>query len=407
MIKGIESFVYVLIAGLGIFLIVSLTSISIDGFISSKTENDKEYLLNEGSIKTTIKNNKIYYFDKFLYKDLGNIETNKRKIFIGDVNVGKNLQYGIVKKEPLFEVYNGLFGRSSKEIFFETNEGKKVRISFIVNRTNRYGNLIVLFNGKEIFNNVTQEGERILIDVEDNVKDKNTIIIKASSSLPKIWAPTKYEILDLIVEVLDYKDNKGYIEFELLPEEYKGLNKVELRFNVIDTNNYKPLYFVVNGKQVFYDMFESSAQPHVVWLYRKDNLKAGINVLKLFTDTNSYYKIKNFEIIIDSVGNYKTSRASNTFVISQEEYEFIDKNKDILEGIVEIKTNNILLDKGIVVYINGARYVLNNLRKYDINLLTFDISLLKSGRNEIIIETEGMYDIEYIKIGIRKVSDQT
>ncbi len=400
--KGTESFFYVLLAGLGIFILIAIISLSIDYVEVEHPEEEIPYLLNKKGIADTIKENKIYYFDKFLFKSLGNVEENKRTIYIGDKNIGNVLAYGVVREKPKIEIYNGLFGKKNEIIYFSTYNAKKVRISFVVNRTNRYGRLILKFNGKEIFRNLTYEGERILVEIEKGIKNKNVLEIMCESSLPKIWAPTKYEITNLRIEALDYISKDAYIEFEILPEEYQGLRYVEIKFNVLDTNEYAPLSFIVNGKKVFEDVFDAGAEPYRVWLYRKDNLKPGINVLRMETYNSSYYDLLNVEINIYYIGNAHVYVDESNFNINPDDYEFIEKNKDILEGVIEINTRSINLDKGIVFYINGARYTISNLRSYASNYLTFDVDLLRKGVNYLRWETQGNYEIKDIKIGVRK-----
>lgn len=403
--KGIESFFYIMAGGLGIFLVVALLAYFEENNFSLYYANDGSNnvdILNLADIKTTISQNATYYLDKYVFGSIGTATTSTRIITLNRIDIGKKLAYKSLKTERNFVIKNGLFEKSFKEISFDLTQPLTLKISFKVNQTNRYGRLIIKINGIEIFRNYTYPGQRIsfIIDKE-HLSTNNLLVITAESSLPRLWAPTAYEITDFKIEALDYTSHEGYVEFELYPEEYEGLSKLEFRFIVTNSNEAGNLQFYMNGKKVYEDIFEPSAEPYSVWFYRKDNLHIGYNVLRLVAESNAEYFLDNNEIRIYYMGNAKTTSYSKNLIIDDDTWQFIRRNKDILQGVVEIKTGSVSFDKGLEVIINGAKYDLAHLEPYSRNYIFFDIDMLKKGENIITFRTKSYVDIDYIKVGIR------
>lgn len=404
--KGVESFFYIMAGGLGIFLVIALLAYleeSASSFISSNSlSEEKVDILNLADIKTTISQNATYYLDKYVFGSIGSATTSTRTITLNKIYVGKKLAYKSLRTESNFVVKNGLFEKSFKEISFDLTQPLTLKVSFKVNNTNKYGRLIIKINGKEIFRNYTYSGQKISFIIDrDYLSTHNLLLIEAENSLPKLWAPTAYEITNFKIEALDYASHEGYVEFELYPEEYQGLSKLEFKFVVADSNEAGDLEFYMNGKKVYAEVFEPSAEPYLLWFYRKDNLKIGYNVLRLVAEDNAEYVLDNTEIKIYYMGNAKTTSYSKTLRIEDSIWKFIRRNKDIIQGVVEIKTGSVSFDKGMDVIINGALYHLEHLEPYSRNYVFFDIDLLKKGENTITFRTRSYMDLDYIKIGIR------
>jgi hypothetical protein len=191
------------------------------------------------------------------------------------------------------EVSNGVFSKSDKTTGFQvsnlddTSEGL---IKLKIWNTNHYGNLIILVNGKEVYREYANVGERLISFDKSILKDDNVLEVKAESSGWMIWAPTVY-IFDADVSI-DYAGRKMQtFTFDLNNLEITNVNVGRILIFGTRTGDGN-LNVRINGIQAF------SGYTTVYSDFPTDILRVGNNTVELATEPNTSYEISSAQIIL-------------------------------------------------------------------------------------------------------------
>ena len=152
-----------------------------------------------------------------------------------------------------FEVSRGYF--SGKEANFVAEISEKdlsvltgAKISIHVDETNDYGNLIVSFNNKEVFNDKVNPGLKEIPLPTELVKESNTVRIKAGLPGLRFWANTVYRIqtAKLIVELKGIYTKE--IPFSLSKDEVANFQYFHLTFRSNYTEIPPQLIITINDQ---------------------------------------------------------------------------------------------------------------------------------------------------------------
>ena len=169
----------------------------------------------------------------------------------GSFGVGLPQQHEL-KTVPKMEITAALFGGSSEE--FSINVPSHVmewlkggEISFTVDETNQYGNLVVIWNGDAVHNKKTARG-RYTIDLDTSqIKVDNTLQVAAQGPGMLFWAATAYNIKDFEVNA-DYGPAK-FLDFEVSQDELESLDRFDLSWTTASSSGI--LIAKVNGEEIF------------------------------------------------------------------------------------------------------------------------------------------------------------
>ena len=390
-----EDYTKVLAVGIGLFIVFLILAYALNYSVSY---NPQEEVEEYKSFQDIINEKGYYYLKTFSIGELGSYKESSRTLSLGRKEIGYNLKYKVIKQDNVVLVKNGIFEREDKEYVFRTENAKKIRLSFTVNRTNRYGKLIVVFNDRIVFRNYTYPGEEVNIEILEDIKGENKIRISCESSGAKIWAPTAYELKDVKVEALDYENSEINVDLYLEPEEYEGLKEVDVMFNVINRDGSGKLKVYVNKKLASENYYNPSADLRTIALY-KYLLKPGMNTITLSTDPDTTYDLDNLNIKVIYLTTSIISYNSLSFKLAPSTYRYIKEEN--VSAFLEFDVSQALVDKGIDVKINGHSYSLSSLAEGE-NILEINKEDLQSGINVVELSTKGYYNIPRIKVGIRR-----
>lgn len=294
------------------------------------------------------------------------------------------------------EVATSLIGMEKREYTIGVQEEilpevREVKISFDVDETNLYGNLVIKWNGKEVFNKKASVGHYSLVMEKDVVKTANSLEIYAEGPGLLFWASSIYALKDFRVNQVSGLA-KIYV-FSLSSGERNNFDKGEISFELGKRSPGNKLLIEVNGITVFFK--EPSLAEKVSFTYDDvppDILKAGNNNLVFSTETGSF-NIMNAKLSIYSLTNIQVRKRS------------FDMDSDMLEefgiGILEIRVGKIVKDGDFQVKINSQELAGPALNE-GLNSIIFGKDLLQEGRNDIEFSGTGAFDIPQVRIGFEK-----
>lgn len=166
------------------------------------------------------------------------IPLESRPIFLGDVEVKYSKGSETITSKENLEVTKGTFSES-KEAFSISFPAEKLAITtsaylelFVVD-TNKKGNLIVEFNGQELYNRKTDAG-KIVIPLDKSLLNTTSIVnIRTTSpSAFQFWSKAFYKIekFNLVTSFRDISERER--EFELGQNEVQSFHHFQLQARV-------------------------------------------------------------------------------------------------------------------------------------------------------------------------------
>jgi len=198
----------------------------------------------------------------------GNTTTSWRVIKINDgqeFKVGPR-SYLLLKK---VDTRSGLlFGDSENKLSFEIDRDLltdlgDVTLTFRVDNTNEYGNLIIKLNGKVVFEETVISGATPKVDITPELlREENIIEVSAASSGWRIWAPTVYQLSDLKLNVELAKDQFPTFTFDVKSTEAEKFMQGRIKYRV--EKRIGNLTITLNDVQIY------NAQPREHYIYTQD-----------------------------------------------------------------------------------------------------------------------------------------
>jgi hypothetical protein len=311
----------------------------------------------------------------------------------GSFGVGLPQDYN-VKSVPKLEISAGLFGSTSEEFAVEVPQHvlewlKGGEIEFTVVDTNQYGNLIITWNGAEVYNKKAGKGKETVSLDSSQIKASNTMIISAQGPGLVFWAATVYELSNFNVNA-EYGPAK-FLDFEVSQDELESLDRFNLDWFTASKRG--TLVIKVNGDEIF------SGVPE-----RTDSVE--------FTDTSlptaSIVPGKNRLAFMAANGSYELQDVRmRTYVsksqrIMRERFELTTVQVDSLKakgGVVRIYVEDIEREGNLRVSLNeqsagSAEAALGW------NRIVFDGNLVDVDTNWLEISGTGTFDVGDVSVEI-------
>lgn len=311
---------------------------------------------------------------------------------IGSFTAGEP-QIENMKSVADLRVATSLIGMERGEYIIGVEEGvlpevREARISFDVDETNLYGNLVIKWNGKEVFRKGASPGHYSLTIEKEAVKAANRLEIYAEGPGALFWASTLYAIKDFRVNKVS-----GLAKiwpFSLGSGELQVFDRGEISFELGERGPGK-LLIKVNGITVYNK--EPKLEEKVGFTYADvPFLKAGNNLL-VFSAENGSFRIVDAELGIYSLTNTQVRKRG------------FEMDSDMLEdfgmGVLEFRVGRIVKDGGLEIKINGEYIEVGEIRG-GINRITFGKDMLKEGNNDVEFSGTGAFDITEVTIGFEK-----
>jgi hypothetical protein len=169
----------------------------------------------------------------------------------GDFGVGVP-QDEELKSAPRMEITAGIFGGASESFTITVPDYieewvKGGEITFTVEDTNKYGNLVIRWNGDELYNGKAYEGDHEVEISPSKVKKENTLDVLAGGPGLMFWAATVYSIKDFKVNA-KYGPAK-FVDLAVSQDELETLDRFELLWYTKSRRG--NLSVKINGEEIY------------------------------------------------------------------------------------------------------------------------------------------------------------
>lgn len=169
-------------------------------------------------------------------------------------------------------------------------------ISILIEQTNSAGNLIVIFNGKEMFNRRVGAGEVFIPLSKDDFKRTNVLEIKSGNPGLRFWLASVYAIRTVTVNAeFEGKESKE-ISFALDENEIKNFRFGRVMFDLKRSEPKNDLVIRINDQQVFRGVV---SQNSFMFDFESGTpLNVGDNKISFSAEKNSMYDIDDLTLLI-------------------------------------------------------------------------------------------------------------
>ncbi len=312
-----------------------------------------------------------------------------RSIDLGSFSVGETQKESLLSF-PQLELSANVLGSDGRryvvnvpEWFESTKRG--VRLKFYVQDTNKYGRLVVKWNGKVFFSDFADRGNYNIFINSSYVKSSNTLEMYAEGPGALFWASTVY-ILKSVELNLEYGPER-IIAFQMVPDEISAFDRASLSFWADGEGT---LEIKVNGVTAYRGSPKGASE--VEFSYLDVPLNSGNNILT-FIDREGVYSIQGAALRIFLLDN--RSVILRRFNLTEEEFGLLEKGW--MKGEVEYNVESVERKGQVTVKLNGN--VLGSLSpETGWNSAGFGAEQAQMGENDIEITSTGGYSIPEIKV---------
>jgi hypothetical protein len=330
--------------------------------------------------------------------DLGNVGVSQnevtRAIKFGSFTLGQT-QSETLKEMASLGVSQGYFGSDAKKFEINVDQNvlnniKDVKISFDMGETNLYGNLIVKWNDKVVFDKMANLNRYDVYVQPGDVKDANTLEIAASPPGLYFWASTYYALQNFAV-VAEYGPEK-FMSFKIYPSEIESWSKGVLKFYTTSGQT-GTMRVKLNGV----DIYSSTNPEHVVtkeFQYSDlgNMLKIGDNVLSFKSDSVMELDDVEFDVVL-SAGSTANER---DITVTTDQLNLLKGNG---KGVIEFNVDNTYKQGVLSIKINTNQLNVQTVRSGK-NTVEFTSSDVFEGANTIAFSGTGSWDINGVKVGV-------
>jgi hypothetical protein len=189
-----------------------------------------------------------------------------------------------------FFIKNSAFQKRTKEVsfFVDKSNTQQLLLSFNVHRSS--GNIIIHFNGEEIFNGELNPGSPVPIQLPQRlVKNENILHFSASTPGFAFWRVNQYDIRNLRItaDVTDRTNTANTQKIFIAGSDHEHINTAVLSFFPdCSIQNVETLYIKVNNQELFRGIPDCGLVNHIS--LGKPYLLEGENTFTFQTDKGSY-----------------------------------------------------------------------------------------------------------------------
>ena len=337
------------------------------------------------------------------YREIASFELGK--VGLSESEVSRTAKFGsftlgqtqsdTLKEMASVGVTQGYFGSDPKKFDISVDQNvlnniKDVKISFSIGETNLYGNLIIKWNDKIVFDKLANLNRYDVVIEPGDVRESNTLEIAAANPGLYFWAATLYDLESFKVAA-EYGPEK-FVAFKVYPNEIEAWNKGVLRFYTT-SGQAGEIRVKLNGQEIYV----SSNPEHLVeedYDYSDigNAIKIGDNILS-FKATNVYeLDDVEFEIRLSSGAAVK----ERDFNVTSADLSALSGND---KGRIEFNVDNVYRQGVLNIKINDNQLSVQTVREGK-NTINFDDSDVLQGANTISFSGTGSWDISNVKVGI-------
>ncbi len=310
----------------------------------------------------------------------------------GDFGVGVP-QDEEMMSAPRMEISAGVFGGQGETFTVTVPDYveewlKGGTITFTVDESNEYGNLIVRWNGAEVYKGKPR-GEREIELLPSQVKKDNTLEIVAEGPGLMFWAATVYEIKDLVVNAR-YGPAK-FLDFEVSQDELQTLDHFELAWYTVSRRG--NLSVSINGEEIYMGYPDRDMSLTFTDNTLKSSIiKPGNNRIMLSAINGSFE-------LSDVIANTYVSRAQR---VIKERVDISDEQLKMLQargGVLRLYVKSVEREGRITLSIN-EQTAGSGEGQAGWNALKLNTDLLIAGANWLEISSTGGFDISEAKVEV-------
>ncbi|HDD46460.1 MAG TPA: hypothetical protein ENG42_03210 [Candidatus Aenigmarchaeota archaeon] len=370
-----DDFIYVLIAAAIVMLLIGIFGGPLADFLSASAPG-KEKLIAE-----------------FALGNVGYLEDNvERSIGFGSFTVGRTNKE-VVFKRPSIGTSNSYFGKDFKKWDVRIDEHildglKEVKIKFFIGESNLLNNLVIKWNGKEVFNKIANLREYEITIDKRNVKESNVLEVSCLPPGLMFWGSTIYELKGFQVVAL-YGPEKIFA-FKLYANEIEAWNKGILSFYTTKGQRGE-LEIKFNGKVIYKDRPEHLVRVNITYPEVPINLGTNIIAVKAIDGMFDIDDMR-LDIILSTT---KTER-SMEINVSKEICEMLKSNNGELAFYVE----NIYKPGALKIELNNKRLNVQTIKE-GWNNITFNKDYITCGINTIRFGGTGGWRIGKVMVKVK------
>jgi hypothetical protein len=312
---------------------------------------------------------------------------------LGSFGVGVS-QKELLRSAPKLEITAGLFGSSSEKFDITIPDNvlefvKGGEITFTVDDTNQYGNLIMKWNGAEVLSKRPGKGKQNVTLDASQMKAENSLEIAAQGPGLLFWAATVYELSDFKVSA-EYGPAK-FADFTVSQDELESLNRFELGW--VTASKKGMLLVNVNGDQVYngtpdrqqkVEFTESALQTA--------SIGAGTNRLT-FIAINGSFELQDVSLKTYVSKNQRTMK--ERFDVSKTQLDFLKARG----GVVRVYVKSVDKSGELRIKLNEASAG-SVQAKAGWNNIGFNGNLAVSGTNWLELGGTGTFDVSDVSVEV-------
>jgi hypothetical protein len=367
---NIDDFVYVLVAAIIVLVVV----VAIFAFIPSGgigiTNPVENFTL--GGVGFTGEN--------MIFQSYGSFR-------VGDVNTDT------LKKIPQIEVSSGYFGSKNGDMGVNLLDAyvpvsRQIIITYTVHDAAAYGNLIIKWNGLELYNDKATKGVYTLHVGHENIHENNNLQIYCDGPGAYFWASTAYILRDFRVD-LDYGSMK-LLPFVLSSKDVETFKNGAFEFSSSGSGK---LLVKVNGQTLFLAMPGTSES--VKFDLFNANVNPGNNMISLSTQGGTLQLSNAALKIFVSTDNLVKDR---TFTLSKDMFSLFDQG---YRGKIDFEILNITKEGSMSIRLNDKELNLPSLKE-GVNTVLFTAQEAREGSNTLRFSGTGGWEIGTVNIGMER-----
>ncbi len=303
----------------------------------------------------------------------------------GSMKVGVPEAYEL-KTLPKMEITAGLFGGTSEEFEISVPDYvadwvKGGTITFTVTDTNKYNNLVIEWNGAKIYDDKAYEGDHEVTILPEQIKEQNTLEVRALGPGLAFWAATAYSLREFTVNA-EYGPAK-FMDFDVSDDELEALDMFELLWYTAKSRG--ELAVEVNGEELYRAEPERDAKITFMDTDLEEvTIRPGKNRL-IFKAYDGSFELD------DVILNTHVSMAQK---VLREKFELTDEQLEALGDNIVLKLRIGSVDKSgtINTKLNDVRSG-SGTGKAGLVSIPMSTSSLTSGGNWLEISSLGAFEI--------------
>lgn len=240
--------------------------------------------------------------------------TTKKVLDLGEFNVSYAKGTDTLGSKSDVTVWGGYFSSQPVTFTAAASDAKlaiatAASVELAVGGTNGAGNLIVLFNGNEVYNGAVGEGQLSVPINASEVKTTNTVTIKAAPPGLAFWSSTTYDLQSAKLTLSYSGESPQAFMFLMSADQITNFKRFDL-FYVVKDDTVSPvpeMKIKINNQIVFW-----KTPPYVSKFldttFKEDmfgnklNLNDGNNTITFSFDENAFYHVSDATLTIEYYG---------------------------------------------------------------------------------------------------------